>query len=541
MEILGIPPGREVGEAYKLPARAAPRPRPDVRGRRRGRPAGVVGARVGDPVEMRELAVRGSAGSARRSGCSTRPGGPASSSRLSVAAGPSTQRLGQEGGALGGLGHPRWITGVVGAGRGATTSTISRPTRRKRRPALEVALVLVRGRDGRRRRTRRRRRAPGRGGPGCRRTDRRRSSTCSVDQRVGPSRRRAPRSAGSRPRAGPACSLRRQRRGRRRRTSRYQRRVAAVAAHPADRGQLGRRRPCRRRPPSSADVGRAAASRRRVRARRSRTGCRGPARPRRRDPVVGDARRRAAVRCRSPLAAIGTGSRVTPSLRQAVEEAAAEQPQRRPAGDDRVRSGAGVRLQDPLLDQLVADRRRARTAPARCAASPVRGPAPGSDRSSPVGSTRTGTTSPVTGGAIRLQRMRHAPGSARTGCGPNQRLPAPVDERVEMTRKWLPGSGPGQPLFRRLDGETGRRDHSSPRMKASTRARPSSSGSCTGGDFMRYDDAEMIGPPMPRSLAIFAARIASMMMPAELGESQTSSLYSRLSGTSPNARPSRRT
>ena len=31
----------------------------------------------------------------------------------------------------------------------------------------------------------------------------------------------------------------------------------------------------------------------------------------------------------------------------------------------------------------------------------------------------------------------------------------------------------------------------------------------TGGDFMKYDEAERIGPPMPRSLAIFAARIAS--------------------------------
>src|SRR4029079_16828112 len=63
--------------------------------------------------------------------------------------------------------------------------------------------------------------------------------------------------------------------------------------------------------------------------------------------------------------------------------------------------------------------------------------------------------------------------------------------------------------------------HSSPAMKASTRRRPSSSGSCTGGLFIRYDDAEMIGPPRPRSLAIFAARSASMMMPAEFGESQT--------------------
>ena len=81
----------------------------------------------------------------------------------------------------------------------------------------------------------------------------------------------------------------------------------------------------------------------------------------------------------------------------------------------------------------------------------------------------------------------------------------------------------------------------SPRMKASTASRASLSSYCTGGLFMKYDDADRIGPPMPRSLAIFAARTASMMMPAELGESQTSSLYSRLSGTSPNARPSRRT
>ena len=40
----------------------------------------------------------------------------------------------------------------------------------------------------------------------------------------------------------------------------------------------------------------------------------------------------------------------------------------------------------------------------------------------------------------------------------------------------------------------------------------------------------------------FRETIEGMMMtPAELGESHTSSLYSRFSGTSPNARPSRRT
>ena len=38
---------------------------------------------------------------------------------------------------------------------------------------------------------------------------------------------------------------------------------------------------------------------------------------------------------------------------------------------------------------------------------------------------------------------------------------------------------------------------------------------------------------MPRSLAIFAARTASMMTPAEFGESHTSSLSSAFSGVSP--------
>src|SRR4029079_1193414 len=120
---------------------------------------------------------------------------------------------------------------------------------------------------------------------------------------------------------------------------------------------------------------------------------------------------------------------------------------------------------------------------------------------------------------------------------PNQPVLGAV-ERASRYGNWLPRSSQDS-QFPYLDAK--RCGYSSPRMKASTRARPSSSGSCTGGDFMRYDDAEISGPPMPRSLAIFAARIASMMIPAELGESQTSSLYSRLSGTSPNARPSRRT
>ncbi len=75
-------------------------------------------------------------------------------------------------------------------------------------------------------------------------------------------------------------------------------------------------------------------------------------------------------------------------------------------------------------------------------------------------------------------------------------------------------------------------------MNFSTWSWAKSSPYCTGGDFMRYDETEVIGPPMPRSLAIFAARTASMITPAEFGESQTSSLYYRFSGTSPKALPS---
>src|SRR5690242_16641874 len=87
-------------------------------------------------------------------------------------------------------------------------------------------------------------------------------------------------------------------------------------------------------------------------------------------------------------------------------------------------------------------------------------------------------------------------------------------------------------------GNGGRYRATSPRMNFSTRSRHTSSPYCSGGDFMKYELAEVTGPPMPRSRAIFAARTASMMTPAELGESHTSSLYSRLSGTSPNERPS---
>src|SRR5699024_9194851 len=50
----------------------------------------------------------------------------------------------------------------------------------------------------------------------------------------------------------------------------------------------------------------------------------------------------------------------------------------------------------------------------------------------------------------------------------------------------------------------------SPARNASRRARPTQSCICSGGDFMQYVDAAWIGPPTPRSLAIFAARSASM-------------------------------
>ena len=45
---------------------------------------------------------------------------------------------------------------------------------------------------------------------------------------------------------------------------------------------------------------------------------------------------------------------------------------------------------------------------------------------------------------------------------------------------------------------------------------------------------------MPLFSASLASRTASMTMPAEFGESQTSSLSSTLSGTSPNDEPSMR-
>ncbi len=50
----------------------------------------------------------------------------------------------------------------------------------------------------------------------------------------------------------------------------------------------------------------------------------------------------------------------------------------------------------------------------------------------------------------------------------------------------------------------------------------------------------MSAPPNPRSNASFAQRMASITTPAELGESQTSSFTSQLSGTLPKVVPSMR-
>ena len=68
----------------------------------------------------------------------------------------------------------------------------------------------------------------------------------------------------------------------------------------------------------------------------------------------------------------------------------------------------------------------------------------------------------------------------------------------------------------------------------------SSSWNCTGGDFMKYAEGPTSGPPTPRSRASLAQRTASMITPAEFGESHTSSLSSRFRGTSPKLRPSMR-
>ena len=55
---------------------------------------------------------------------------------------------------------------------------------------------------------------------------------------------------------------------------------------------------------------------------------------------------------------------------------------------------------------------------------------------------------------------------------------------------------------------------------------------------MKYADGATSVPLRPRSRPSLRQRIASVMTPALLGLSQTSSLSSALSGTSPNVVPS---
>ena len=168
MELLGIPPGRDVGAAYQLPPRAPPRPRPDVRGRRQGRPAGVVGGassdRRDDPIGWFSTVESTRIRSSRRSRR------PAARRGWAIGSGPSTQRWGRRPARASASSHPQLMTrGYVGEVAAHDLDDTRRPTRRKVGLALEVVLVLVRP-GGRRRRTPRRRHAWRRRGQGCRRT-----------------------------------------------------------------------------------------------------------------------------------------------------------------------------------------------------------------------------------------------------------------------------------------------------------------------------------------------------------------------------------
>ena len=131
------------------------------------------------------------------------------------------------------------------------------------------------------------------------------------------------------------------------------------------------RRPCRRPPPGPRSAPRVG-SRRTARARRSHTACRGPAPPRR--PGSGRDVTQDAGSWVDPPAVRGDrhGQRGHAISGQPVEEAATQQAQPCPTGDDSARAGPGVRLQDPLLDELVAhlgghEPARRRAPPARSA------------------------------------------------------------------------------------------------------------------------------------------------------------------------------
>src|SRR6185436_1178243 len=65
-------------------------------------------------------------------------------------------------------------------------------------------------------------------------------------------------------------------------------------------------------------------------------------------------------------------------------------------------------------------------------------------------------------------------------------------------------------------------------MNFSVSSRACESGTWTGGDFIRYELGASSGPPTPWFNASLQQRTASVTMPAEFGESQTSSLISTL-------------
>ncbi len=93
-------------------------------------------------------------------------------------------------------------------------------------------------------------------------------------------------------------------------------------------------------------------------------------------------------------------------------------------------------------------------------------------------------------------------------------------------------------LTRALPGPVGAPPYCS--MKSSVSWYATGSGTCTGGDFIRYELGASSVPPRPWFSASLQQRTASITMPAEFGESHTSSFASIVSGTSPKASPSSR-
>ena len=77
-------------------------------------------------------------------------------------------------------------------------------------------------------------------------------------------------------------------------------------------------------------------------------------------------------------------------------------------------------------------------------------------------------------------------------------------------------------------------------MNFSVSSRASSSGRWCIGDFIRYELGPSSWPERPLLSASLQQRTASITIPAEFGESHTSSFSSTFSGTSPNAWPSSR-